>query len=290
MAELLKHLCSSCGGPLIIDTDAQLYRCPYCGVTYDYAYFDEEDALSKGMTALRRGEFRTAAEVFDFILAKDPHDFLALRGRLLAKAKVTGVKELNKTDVLLQIPYDKVRAEAALEAAAEEDKAYFTKLMTIFNLGEEYAQADKDEKDADLAKRRQASHYDAVAARRQESGIPIRSENGVTMMNPIVFAVIAWLVCAVCLVVALASKDAEIIAMAWGGVAVFGVGGIFGASSVGSERKYANQIEGLNEELEGADRKLSDIRDKKIELLKSVRKEYVELRRIDPELKSSFEK
>ena len=43
--------------------------------------FDEEDALSKGMTALRRGEFRTAAEVFDFILAKDPHDFLALRGR-----------------------------------------------------------------------------------------------------------------------------------------------------------------------------------------------------------------
>lgn len=290
MAELLKHLCSSCGGPLIIDTDAQLYRCPYCGVTYDYAYFDEEDALTKGMTALRRGEFRTAAEVFDFILAKDPHDFFALRGRLLAKAKVTGVKELNKADVILAIPYDKVKAEEELEAAAEEDKVYFTKLMTIFNLGEEYAQADKDEKDADLAKRRQVSHFDAVAARRQESGIPIRSENGVTMMNPIVYAVIAWLVCAACLVVALSSQDGELVSMAWFGVVVFGVGGLFGSLRVGTDRKYASQIEGLNAELDGADRKLSAIRDKKIELMKSIRKEYVDLKRIDPELKSSFEK
>lgn len=290
MAELLKHLCSSCGGPLIIDVDAQLYKCPYCGVTYDYEYFREEDVLSKGMSALRRGEFKSATEAFDFILAKDPHDYLALRGSLLAKARVTGVKELNKADVLLAIPYGKVNAGEEIEAAAEEDKEYFAKLKNIFDLGAEYAQTDSDEKDADLAKRRQASHFDTVAARRQDNGIPIRSEDGVTTVNPTTFLVVASIAFVISLLLALLSQNEEITAMSWFVAVVSGIGGLFSLFKVGTDRKYAREIERMNEDLESSDRKLADIRNKKIELLKSIRKEYVELKRIDPELKSSFKK
>ena len=290
MAELLKHLCSSCGGPLIIDVDAQLYKCPYCGVTYDYEYFREEDVLSKGMSALKRGEHKSAMEAFDFILAKDPHDLLALRGRLLAKANVTGVRDFNKPDVLLAIPYGKVNAEEELEAAAEEDKEYFAKLKDIFDLGAEYVQAAKDEEDADLAKRRQSSHFDTVAARRQDNGIPIRSEDGETKVDPTVFLVIASIVFVISLLLALLSQNEEIAATAWLAVVVSGVGGLFSLFKVGADRKYAREIEGMNAELEGADRKLTDIKNKKMEILRSIRQKYVELKKIDPELKSSFKK
>ena len=46
MAIIKGHICKSCGGPLDIDIDRQLYICPFCGVTYDYDYFREDNVMA----------------------------------------------------------------------------------------------------------------------------------------------------------------------------------------------------------------------------------------------------
>ena len=81
MAIIKSHLCKSCGGLLNIDLDRQLYLCPFCGITYDYEYFREENVLDISRRALNRGEFGSAKEAFEFALQKDPHNFEALRDR-----------------------------------------------------------------------------------------------------------------------------------------------------------------------------------------------------------------
>ena len=89
MSITTKHQCPSCGGYLIIDNDKQLYRCVSCGSTYDFDYFREEKLLELGDTALSRGEFDAAVDVFKLILQNDPHDFQANRGMMLAAARLS---------------------------------------------------------------------------------------------------------------------------------------------------------------------------------------------------------
>ena len=47
MSSLEIHQCRSCGGNLLIDPAKQIYVCTYCGITYDYEYFKEEDVHEK---------------------------------------------------------------------------------------------------------------------------------------------------------------------------------------------------------------------------------------------------
>ena len=42
MSSIKKHQCPSCGGTLSVDNERQMYRCKFCGSTYDYEYFREE--------------------------------------------------------------------------------------------------------------------------------------------------------------------------------------------------------------------------------------------------------
>ena len=45
-----KHTCPTCGGQLRVDLSRQMYECPFCGVTFDYAYFNEDDVIDREMT------------------------------------------------------------------------------------------------------------------------------------------------------------------------------------------------------------------------------------------------
>ena len=47
MEEKKIHLCDACGGHLKVDLEKQIYTCPFCGVTYDYEYFKEDDIISR---------------------------------------------------------------------------------------------------------------------------------------------------------------------------------------------------------------------------------------------------
>ena len=153
MAEVT-HLCSSCGSGLVLDDVAKIYKCPYCGVTYDYDFWGDDDALSRGMTALRRGEFDTAKDAFDVVLAKDPQQFLALRGRMLAKARMKSIRDFENHGRLAMRNYGVIHIEEELEAAVSTDKEYFERLRDMFKLCEEYAQAQKKMREAQDNKRK----------------------------------------------------------------------------------------------------------------------------------------
>ena len=43
MSMIKSHDCKMCGSPLVIDLDNQVYRCNFCGISYDYEYFREDD-------------------------------------------------------------------------------------------------------------------------------------------------------------------------------------------------------------------------------------------------------
>lgn len=153
MAEVT-HLCSSCGGGLVLDDVAKIYKCPHCGVTYDYDFWGDDDALSRGMTALRRGEFGAAKDAFDVVLAKDPKHFLALRGRMLAKARMKSIRDFEDHGRLASRNYGVIHIEEELEAAVSTDKEYFERLRDMFKLCEEYAQAQKKMREAQANKRK----------------------------------------------------------------------------------------------------------------------------------------
>ena len=153
MAEVT-HLCSSCGGGLVLDDVAKIYKCPHCGVTYDYDFWGDDDALSRGMTALRRGEFGAAKDAFDVVLAKDPKHFLALRGRMLAKASMKSIRDFEDHGRLAMRNYGVIHIEEELEAAVSTDKEYFERLRDMFKLCEEYAQAQKKMREAQDHKRK----------------------------------------------------------------------------------------------------------------------------------------
>lgn len=98
MSRIKKHQCPSCGGNLAVDNDKQLYHCSFCGSTYDYEYFREDEMHETGEKYLSRGEFMAAVDAYRFTLTKDPHDFFALRGLMLAADIRMLIYELLKKD------------------------------------------------------------------------------------------------------------------------------------------------------------------------------------------------
>ena len=83
MAVVKSNVCKMCGGLLDIDLDRQVYICPFCGVTFDYEYFREDNVLGLAKKAMRRKEFGAAKDAYEYMLKKDPHNFDALRGLFL---------------------------------------------------------------------------------------------------------------------------------------------------------------------------------------------------------------
>ena len=148
MAEALRHQCTSCGGDLVLDSETKLYKCPFCGVTYDYDVLESEDVLSSGLAALRNGEFSSAKEIFDKVLEKDPHNFRALRGRVMVKARMKTIRVFENENKVAAINYGNIHIEEEARAALPENKKYFDKLKKMFELGEKYQKAVREERTA----------------------------------------------------------------------------------------------------------------------------------------------
>ncbi|MCR5328735.1 MAG: hypothetical protein K6E12_07805 [Saccharofermentans sp.] len=143
MTIVKSHLCNSCGGLLNIDIDRQLYICPFCGVTYDYEYFREDNVVDIATRALTRSEFGSAKEAYDFIIKKDPHSFEALRGLFLCACKwkslspIINYKKIHITDnhpVLVK----------ALASCLPEHKEYFGSIQKALGILKEYRQNEQD--------------------------------------------------------------------------------------------------------------------------------------------------
>ena len=75
-----------------------------------------------------------AVDAFRLILEKDPHDFKALRGLMLAAARLKDIDELVSEDTSNEnFSYDSKLVSEATEGASEEDKEYFTELKRLYS-------------------------------------------------------------------------------------------------------------------------------------------------------------
>lgn len=192
MTKIKKHQCPSCGGSLIIDNDKQMYHCTFCGSSYDYEYFREEQMHTMGDTFLSRGEYMAAIDAFRFILKKDPHDFIALRGLLLAATHLNSMEELVNEEK--EFSYDPELIDEAVEGALEEDKEYFTEFDRIYSDKKELNDLN-DEIEALRVKKRKIGDYITLNGEKREDYY-IYNERYNSKTHPKVAFIIGWVVVA----------------------------------------------------------------------------------------------
>lgn len=131
MGDTKKHICGSCGGALKIDTAKQLYVCPFCGITYDYAYFKEDDVFEKAETFASRGEYAAAIDACEFYLTKDPHSVRALEKIMLLKYEITDLEKFRMTNVLKFFKGKPKTTEYLIEQAEGEGRERLEKISGI---------------------------------------------------------------------------------------------------------------------------------------------------------------
>ena len=117
-----KLACESCGGQLIIDEMKQNYICQFCGVTYDYEYFREDDIHTKAERYLHRHEFKAAREALEFLLEKEPSNSYAREKLLLSQYHLRGVEDIVKTDVRLWHEADPEEVDRIVSGSEELTK------------------------------------------------------------------------------------------------------------------------------------------------------------------------
>ena len=133
------HTCSKCGGALEVNNELQRYECPFCGISYDYAYFQKKVVLEMADSSLHAEDFPFAEKRYLFALKKEPHDPRLLQGRILSRAKFSSVEKTLSIPDLVGVDYPSV--ERALNTAEKnafpEDKEYFGTLHDAFRAAEE---------------------------------------------------------------------------------------------------------------------------------------------------------
>ena len=117
MGEIRKHLCESCGGVLTVDVVKQIYTCQFCGLTYDYAYFKEDDVLEKARRYEEHGEYTAALEAYNFYLTKNPNSEEIIEKVILLTYGISSVEELSKDEVADNFSKGPKEAEILLEKA-----------------------------------------------------------------------------------------------------------------------------------------------------------------------------
>ena len=128
-----EYICDSCGAPLEIDEEHQVLICKYCGVTHDYAYFLQDASLFVGYSFLEAGKFKSALRSFAFILKRDPHNVLALRGMLFANFKIKEYRKLSASKLMMTPAEEKALAEC-IRKAPDAHRKYFEYIKENFDL------------------------------------------------------------------------------------------------------------------------------------------------------------
>ncbi len=140
--ELKKHTCPTCGGQLQINLDKQMYVCPYCGVSFDYSYFREEDVMMRAELFRASAYWNAAIDAYDFMLVKDPHNFWALRGKVLATAYMRRGFVMKESGIV-RPNYVLQSIRHALSATDEEHRVYFEKMQEYIEGVEKYNEEKK---------------------------------------------------------------------------------------------------------------------------------------------------
>ncbi len=132
MTLIKSHSCTKCGGVLIVHNDKQQYECPYCGIFYDYEYFRLRDILEQAAASQKVLQYDSAKEKYEFILKKDPHNFIALRGILLCESGINRPELLSDPDRTVRLlPATLLRVQ---KMADQDGKAYFYRLSLLREL------------------------------------------------------------------------------------------------------------------------------------------------------------
>ena len=109
----------------MMDLKRSLCECRSCGVAYGTSlFFGHPDVKAK--EALVNHDYSEADQRYSYMLMLDPHDFAALRGRVLCAAKWSSPKvELGISS--FWVNNLRSRVKYALDKAHDEDKPYFQK-------------------------------------------------------------------------------------------------------------------------------------------------------------------
>ena len=91
MALLKSYSCVKCGGVLNFDENQEVFGCPFCGGEFAFTDFHRGDLIRQGNISLNRGNYSTAKDKFLAILNRNPRDFEALQGMILAEGRITAV-------------------------------------------------------------------------------------------------------------------------------------------------------------------------------------------------------
>ncbi|MCR5275111.1 MAG: transposase [Clostridiales bacterium] len=170
ISNLKKHTCPTCGGQLIVNEVRRMYECPFCGVTFDYEYFREDDVLDRAARAMRAGEMKSAQEAYEFMLAKEPSNFEALRGMILVAAHAKSTYEFARAESLkkMNTPLVDERIQYAIDNCLPEHRDYFSKMKELFDATDTYEEGLVKNRNLRLDQKRGFSDLQRMSDKKRE--------------------------------------------------------------------------------------------------------------------------
>ena len=157
MALLKSYSCVKCGGVLNFDEGQEVFGCPFCGGEFAFTDFHRGDLIKQGKMALNRGNYLTAKDKYQAILRRNPRDFEALLGLILAECHLPSVGRVCRLEYL-----ENARLKEAIQTtknakeALPEETEYFELLIRMFELADEY---NRTRDDADEVTKAQNKHF-----------------------------------------------------------------------------------------------------------------------------------
>ena len=169
-SNLKKHTCPTCAGQLIVNEARKMYECPFCGVTFDYEYYREDDVRDRAARALSAGEMKSAQEAYEFMLAKEPSNFVALRGMILVAAHAKSTYEFARADSLKKMNTTIVdeRIQNAIDNCLPEHKAYFCKMKELFDATDTYEDGLVKNRDLRIDQKKEFSKLQRMSDKKRE--------------------------------------------------------------------------------------------------------------------------
>ena len=143
MTLFMSHDCPKCGGELLIDTDKLIYSCDFCGMTFDFDYFETANLLSVANRSLGRGEFNAARKMFEELSEKDPHDAAVLRGLLFCDEKIESLYSLDIED--FPIDTEGKHFTYSIEHADHIGLQYFGHIKNAAEISKKYQESVKED-------------------------------------------------------------------------------------------------------------------------------------------------
>ena len=144
MAKLTSYTCAKCGGVLNIDSEQELFDCPFCGTAFDMVDFHRKEILSQADICLKRNEFISASNKYGELYSKDPHDFDALIGLILCAGKIPDKEDLVNPRKLIRHDIEGARKAVDKYAGFWSRYPYFEKLNEVLELSAKYQSLVKE--------------------------------------------------------------------------------------------------------------------------------------------------